>query len=507
MTDVPVAQQREWLTAWVVRHTGTTPILRETHVSILAFAGDQVWKCKKAVRFPFIDLSTAARRLENGEREVLLNRRLAPDVYLGVVALDDAQGAVLDHLVEMRRLPESRRLSAVVAHDANDAQACIDALADLLVQFHARAGTGGDIDRAASPAALTELWTGSFEELRPFAGAVLDAGVYQQVTRDALAYLRGRTVLFEQRIAAGRIRDGHGDLLADDVFCLPEGPRVLDCLEFDERLRFGDVLADVAFLAMDLERLDHHHLARRFLDRYRAGTGDDWPASLADFYIAYRALVRTKVACLRVADDPDAAATAEHLLGLAADHLARARVRLVLVGGPPATGKTTVARALARVTGWPVLRSDEVRKELAGVAPTTDAAAPVDRGLYTGAWSDRTYATLLARARVLLEGGHSVILDASWSTDERRAQADALASETAGESTSFVCDVPAATADERARDRALAGDDASDATPAVAAALRARFAPWPGAEVLDTTDPADAVASRMHARLGPTSRP
>ena len=200
-------------------------------------------------------------------------------MYLGVVPLDDAHGRVVDHVVEMRRLPDDRRLAAVAEHDGAE---CVERLADRLVAFHAGAPTGGPIDRAGSPEALTRLWDASGDELRAFHGTVLDRETCDAVMSGAQRYLRGRTALLLDRIASGRIRDGHGDLLADDVFCLDDGPRVLDCLEFDDALRHGDVLADVAFLAMDLERLGRADLARRFLDRYADGAHETWPQSLAD---------------------------------------------------------------------------------------------------------------------------------------------------------------------------------------------------------------------------------
>ena len=141
---------------------------------------------------------------------------------------------------------------------------------------------------------------------------------------------------------AGRARDGHGDLLADDIFLLDDGPRVLDCLEFDDALRLDDVLADVAFLAMDLERLGRPDLAERFLAAYRAASGDTWPSSLAHHHIAYRAQVRAKVSAIRAEQGvPDSADKAQALLRLALAHLEAGRVRLVLVGGLPGTGKST----------------------------------------------------------------------------------------------------------------------------------------------------------------------
>ena len=322
-------------------------------------------------------------------------------------------------------------------------------------------------------------------------------------------YLDGRAALFAERQAAGCIRDGHGDLLAADVFCLPDGPRVLDCIEFDDQLRYGDVLLDVAFLAMDLEDLGHRDLAAQFLHDYEEFSGHPHPRSLTDHYIAYRAQVRSKVNLLRWAQgDADAVQAARRQAALCLRHLEAAAVRLVLVGGLPGTGKSTLSAALGDRYGWTVLRSDILRKELAGRAWTDVSRADFGEGLYGAEPTRWTYDRLLRRARTALERGESVVLDASWASGQQRAAARALAAAVGADVVELRCDAPSAVAAARTAQRAAAGTDPSDADAEVARRMAQTFDPWPQATDVDTDRPlADVPTLAAALDLRPQEHP
>ena len=475
--------------------------VRETLISVIVLVGDRAVKIKKPVHLPYLDWRALPARRAACQREVELNRRLAPDVYLGTADVAGADGCVFEHLVVMRRMPEERRLAGLVARGA-PLDAPLDRLAAHIAAFHATAARSPAISDAAGRDAVRRNWEDNLAVLHDAAGTRLDSAGVARVDHLAHAYLAGRGPLFADRAAAGMAVDGHGDLLADDIYLLDDGPRVLDCLEFDDRLRAVDVLDDVAFLAMDLEHLGAPSLARAFLGAYRRHSAGHHPASLAHHYIAYRAGVRAKVAVLRAVEGtPGASSDARDLLDLARRHLEVGRVRLVLVGGLPGTGKSTLARALGARAGWPVLRSDVVRKERAGIASATRAPAGFGEGLYAPVATDATYRELLRRARRLLERGESVVLDASFASAAHRAGASTVAKATAAELVALQCQAPATLAAERLARRRR--DDPSDATPAIAAAMAASFAPWPEAAVIDTSADPDAAVDAAAAALGP----
>lgn len=454
----------------------------ETHSAVVFFTGDRAYKLKKPVDLGFLDFSTPQAREAACHRETELNRRFAPDVYLGVAEVRDPAGQTCDHMVVMRRLPASRRLAALV-WSGSPVEEPVRRVARILATQHACAPRNPEIDSQGSRDALWQRWKSNFAQIRQLPADLVDASAIDEAEHLADRFLAERDPLFAARVQAARIVDGHGDLLADDIFCLDDGPRILDCLDFDDRLRWVDGLDDAAFLAMDLERLGAPRLAEQFMGWYAEYSGDPAPTSLRHHYAAYRSLVRAKVDVLRaIQGDPEAAAVARQLLGMTLKHLRAAAVTLVMIGGLPGTGKSALSAAVAGRLGFTVLSSDEIRKELAGISPEEHPPAAYGTGLYSRAWTSRTYREMLNRASALLRLGESVILDASWISAECRAQAAAAAEDTAANLVQLHCMAPLAVTTQRIENRT----GTSDADPDIAARMAADQESWTDAISIDT---------------------
>jgi aminoglycoside phosphotransferase family enzyme len=325
---------------------GDPPGVAESHISVVVFAGSRAYKLLKPVDFGFIDLTTRERRHRVLLDELTINQRFAPDVYLGLLDLVDGEGRLHDHMLVMRRLPAGRRLSGLLHRPEGPEQ--LRRVARAVAAVHASAPRSDAAAVAASWDTVARNWLDNFDTMEPFVGSLFPAEEFERVRRLVAAYLDGRRPLFAARIEQGHAVDGHGDLLAEDIFCLDDGPRILDCLAFDETLRCGDALADVAFLAMDIERLAGPALSGDLMGWYREFSNEHHPGSLAHFYVAYRAHVRAKVNALKAAQgDHAAAAAAPALHDLALRHAERSLPRLVILGGGPGSGKTTLAENLA----------------------------------------------------------------------------------------------------------------------------------------------------------------
>ncbi|HEX2809770.1 MAG TPA: AAA family ATPase, partial [Kineosporiaceae bacterium] len=469
----------------------------ESHLSVVLLIGSLALKFKKPLALPFIDLSTREARRRVSTADLDLNRRLAPDVYLGLAELrvPGVPEIAGEPVLVMRRLPHDRRLSELLGGE-EDLRPVLNDVARQMVCLHAAQRSELNADLLGT---TTLLWQQGCEQLTGFAPDPLDRDRLVELAALVAEYLAGRGDLLRGRENRGLVRDGHGDLLADDLFCLPDGVRILDCLEFDRRLRVNDVLADIAFLAMDLDLRAAPDLARYFVDRYREHSAETHPRSLEHHYIAYRAFVRAKVECLRHEQGaPEAAARARRLLELALDHLRAARVHLVLVGGLPGSGKSTLAAEVAASRAddheWVLLSSDAVRRDLFGGTGSA-GAAPFGSGAYDAEHTRATYAELLRRARLALSDGRSVLLDASWTSAAHRRAAGTLARECTAVLTQVRCEIPVTACARRLATRTDARG--SDADADVLRELAARVDPWPAAAPVSTDGPVAEAAEAV----------
>ena len=408
--------------------------LIETHISWVFLAGNRVVKLKRPVAFPFVDHTGLASRHHSCLDEVRLNRRLTDGVYLDVVPIVQTpegcrvggDGTPIEWATLMRRLPASAMLDVLLATGAAPADLA-ERLGERLIAFHRDIAPQCGHTPATAVAA-TRIITDNLDELAPFAGAPLGTIQLGLVVDAMRRFVAERDEFLQARAMAGWIREGHGDLRTEHV-CLELGGavQIFDCVEFNRDVRCADVASDLAFLLMDLTRFDAHQIAVTLLARYRA-TGMELPDELLRFYTAHRALVRAKIACLRHTDaGPEAAGSlalkAADYLDLATASAATMRPMLVLMTGLSGTGKSTVARRLARAFGACRFASDDVRKDLAGI--TGAAPAPWGEGIYRPEWTRATYDRLFALAEAHLCKGASVVLDASFLAAEQRALAAA----------------------------------------------------------------------------------
>ncbi|RMH21792.1 MAG: dephospho-CoA kinase [Acidobacteria bacterium] len=422
--------------------------LEETHVSRVFLGRDEVYKIKRPVDLGFLDFTTIERRRAACEAEVELNRRLAPEVYLGVVPVSRGAdgrlrfgggGEVVDWAVHMRRLRDADRADRRLEQGTLDRPG-LERVAQVVASFHAAARADEETARFGTVEAIARNVDENFRQTRDRIHRYLDPAEAAEIERwqhDFLARNRDR---FAARIAAGRVRDGHGDLRLEHVYLqqTADGPRVtiIDCIEFNQRFRFADVCADVAFLAMDLAWHRRVDLAEHFLARYARAAQDFDLYPLAGFYESYRAYVRGKVAAMLAADAAVSEATRRRaaaearryfLLALACGRRPLLEPVVVAVGGVIASGKSTLAEALAETLSAPIVDSDRTRKHLLGVPPEQ----PVRDGAFAGGYAPEVsrgvYEEVLRRAAAVLDSGRPVILDATFRSRRDRRAARRLA--------------------------------------------------------------------------------
>lgn len=492
-------------------HRPDTVELLQTHISWVFLAGKRVYKIKKPVDFAFLDYSTLPLRKRACEAEVILNRRLSRDVYLETAAIYQQgelfslspAGRTVEYAVVMRRLPKGSFLSTLLAQ-GHATMAQIRLVARRIATFHS--GAAPAMRKLQTISVLQQNLKENFQQTLPYLGRTVREKDYLVVWDYNRTFLEQRRSLLEKRISDGRIRDGHGDLHTEHI-CLDRGVQIYDCIEFNPRIRQGDVAADVAFLYMDLLYHGHPVLARAFMEEYLKKTGDWELRLLVPFYACYRAVVREKVESFRITDpsvprrEKTAAAKRAGRYFSLARSLAEgdARPRLIIVGGLPGTGKSTIAGTLAARLGASYLNSDVVRKELAGLEQGKSGSAPFRGGIYTATMTELTYDELLTQAAISLRAGRSMVLDATFSRQKWRRQASALARRLKAVMVTVECHCPARVVQARMEERQKRGG-VSDAGWEIYKALRRQYEPYnePHPPVrVDTTRPLEEGLAKI----------
>jgi len=447
------AQRRPATLAADLRRTEAYPALgasrvdvEETHISWVFLLEGDVFKVKKPVDLGFLDFRTKEQRRAACDAEVRLNARLAPDVYRGVVpvrrggdgrCLIGGDGAIVDWAVHMKRLSDHDRADRRLARGELSGEQ-LDRVARRMATFHGCSRADAKTERFGSPQVIRQNVEENFVQTKDSIGRYLRAAEADEIVLWQTSFVQDHEALFLDRARGGRVRDGHGDLRLEHVYVDDGGTvTIIDCIEFNERFRFADVCADVAFLSMDLAGLGHTDLAERFIASYARESNDFDLYALVDFYESYRAFVRAKISGMVAADDSMDSAARERarrdarryfLLALSADRKPLLRPSLVAVGGIIACGKSTIAERLGAEMSAPVIDADRTRKGMLGVDAESRLEHGAWQGAYDRAFTDEVYREVLRRAAVVLASGRPVVLDASFRSPAMRMAARDLAS-------------------------------------------------------------------------------
>lgn len=488
--------------------------LKETHISWVFLAGDFAYKLKKALNFGFLDFSSLEKRRHFCQEELRLNRRFAPQLYLDVIPIGGSLKAPqlggeapLDWVVKMKRFDSTQQFDRLQAGGQLRATQ-IEHFATDLAKFHRQAAVTTKEQPFGSLDAICHPIQQNFSQLQPLLPA-------EQIPQ--LAFLRRWSLTactqlapsLEQRKAQGFVRECHGDVHLRNIAWHLGQPLLFDCIEFNENLRWIDTINDLAFLVMDLEDRGEDQLGWRFLNRYFEESGDYPGVALLDFYKVYRALVRAKVACLRLAQtEPGSAEQAEALrlarsyLELANRYCVKRQPRLLISHGLSGSGKTSFITNLAPYCAALCLHSDSERKRLHALRPTSPSGSAVTGGIYQKSATEKTYQRLQQLAEILLQSGISVIVDATFIQRRHREQMHQLAARRGVPFQILDFDLPPDELRRRVAQRQQQREQISEATCAVLDYQLAHQEPLDeGEKKLSFSVTPDMTAAEIFARL------
>ena len=470
--------------------------LIETHISWVLLTGEYAYKIKKPMNFGFLDFTGLDQREHFCNEELRLNQRLTDDLYLDVLPITGSaeapqlggEGAPIEFALRMRQFPQSNLLSTLQANGELTANH-IDQMARQIAEFHQQTPKVAAEQPFGTPDSVMAPVEQNFEQIRPFLSDKADLvqlDALQAWARSSFDRLHG---LFETRKAEGFIRECHGDIHLGNATLIDGKVVIFDCIEFNEPFRLTDVYADTAFLAMDLEDRGLKSLARRFISQYLEITGDYAGLELLNFYKAYRALVRAKVALFSMPADADGVQRATTLrqyrnyANLAESYSAIPSRLLAITHGVSAVGKSHVAMRMVEALGAIRLRSDVERKRLFG-EQAEQAAGQLQQGIYADDASQKTYQHLHQLAGTILRAGFPVVIDATYLKQAQRQAAADVASETGVPFLILDCNAPDAVIASWLAQRQADQNDPSDATLEVVAAQQASRDPLTGEELL-----------------------
>lgn len=414
----------------------------DTHISKVFLTGDYVYKIKKPVDLGFLDFSSLEKRRYYCCREIILNRRLTKDIYLDVVAVTrdsgrivlEGKGEPIEYAVRMRQLSDSRSFQHLIK-SGKISKVDMVALGSLLARFYLETPKSELLHTDEGWKNINNACKENFRQTKDSCNTLLDKDIWEIVQGATLSFLKNRQSYFNHRFANDKIRDCHGDLRCGHIYFTDTGIQILDCIEFNDCLRHIDVVSDLAFLLMDLDFNEEPGLGDCILNEFFRHTNDVDSILMLAFYKCYRAMVRCKVNCifLQSQDLAQEEKKQVHLdaityLDLASQYaLQFFRPCIWVVCGKPATGKSTIAKKLSKIFAIKMIRSDAVRKQLFGLAPHESGVEVFGEKIYSPQATSLTYGKLLCQAQEEIEAGHSVILDATYSSEKSRREVISLA--------------------------------------------------------------------------------